>query len=288
MTGLLNFYFRINTSIVVLIWSNEMTFTKLKKFCKDWKWALFLIFVCIAGIPLTTIYGIKSVNWGNDFWPNALSEFLGMFVELIFGAVFTFVVIDKYIQYHKNKQWGKIKSITYKNLYFLMSDLMLKLNLSFPKEMRVEKYILAEDIETLNDYLPIGDFDNFVKSVIENINIKIQKESACDLSDSNESASFSDEQLYDSLVKFKQTSKQDINSLSNLTIPKLLTFSDDIVLLDDLIELEELLTSLLSKIKTLHNNDNNKIKCIWLLKLQEILVKFDVIINIIKDNITLD
>lgn len=261
-----------------------MNLTKFQNFCKDWKWALLLIFICVAGIPLTTIYGIRSVNWGNDFWPNALSEFLGMFVELIFGALFTFVVIDKYIQYHKDRQWQKIKSITYKNLYFLLSDLLLKLNLSFVKEMRVESYILAEDIETLNDYLPKSDFNVFVKSLIENINKKIQKESFDKNIDSDESASFSDEQLYASMIKFKQHSKQDLNTLSNLTIPKLLNFSDDIILLDDLIELEELLTSLLSKIKTAHSDNN--IKYIWLLKLQEILTKIDNIGNVVKIYIT--
>lgn len=268
-----------------------MDFPKFKKFCKDWKWALFLIFICIAGIPLTTIYGIQSVNWGNDFWPNALSEFLGMFVELIFGALFTFIVIDKYTQYHRNKQWGKIKSITYKNLYFILSDLLLKLNLSFQKEMRVEPYILAEDIETLNEYLPKTDFDNFVKYLIENISRKIQAEYSCKNMDLEESAYFTDEQLYTSLIKFKQHSKQDITALSNLTIPKLLTLSDDIILLDDLIELEELLTSLLSKIKTVHHKDSNninRIKCIWLFKLQEILIKIGEIGDFIKNDISLD
>jgi len=268
-----------------------MDLTNFKNFCKDWKWAILLLFICILGIFLTTIYGIQSVNWGNDFWPNALSEFLGMFVELIFGALFTFIVIDKYVQYHKGKQWQKIKNITYKNLYFTLSDLLLKLNSSFQAEMKAESYILAEDIETLNDYLPKVDFDNFVKALIEKLNKKIQKETTCENIALDELAFFVDEQLYASFVKFKQYSKQDINNLSNLIIPKLLTFSDDITLLDDLIELEELLTALLSKIKTVHHKDNNninKIKCIWLLKLQEILSRIEDISNLIRDDINLD
>lgn len=261
-----------------------MNLIKIQNFYKNWKWAIFLILICIAGIPLTIIYGIQSVSWGNDFWPNALSEFLGMFVELIFGAIFTFVVIDKYTQYNKNRQWHKMKNITYKNLYFLLSDLLLKLNMLFPKEMRVEKYILAEDIETLIDYLPKSDFDNFVKSLTDNINKKIQKE-GCNGEELEETASFIDEKLYASLIKFKQHSKQDINNLSNLVIPKLLTFSDDIILLDDLIELEELLTSLLSKIKALHNDN---IKCIWLLKLQETIIKIGDISNLINTDINFE
>lgn len=262
-----------------------MNLKELKNFLIDWKWAIFLILICIAGIPLTTIYGIQSVNWGNDFWPNALSEFLGMFVELIFGALFTFIVIDKYYQYHKNKQWGKIKNITFKNLYFLLSNFLLKLNWAFPKEMRVKSYVIEEDIETLNDYLPKADFDNFVASLSKNINTKLKEESVCSI-DKDETASFIDEQLYNSLVKFKQHSKQDIVNLSNLVIPKLLTLSEDVILLDNLIELEEFLTSLLSKIKT--NNIDNKIKCIWLLKLQEILNKIGDISNCIKNEIKLD
>lgn len=264
-----------------------MDLTKFKNFYKEWKWALILIFICIMGIPLTTIYGIQSVNWGNDFWPNALSEFLGMFVELIFGAIFTFIVIDKYIQYHKNKQWGKIQNITYKNLYFLLSDLLLKLNFSFQKEMRVESYVVVEDIETLNDYLPKADFDIFVKALIASINKKIQEEESCKNISSDESIYFVDEQLYNSLIKFKLHSKQDLSNLSNLIIPKLLSFSDDIALLDSLLELEELLTSLLSKIETIHHN-TDKIKCIWLLKLQEILIKIGAIGDLIKDSINLD
>lgn len=264
-----------------------MDLTRFQNFYKEWKWAILLIVICIAGIPLTTIYGIQSVSWGNDFWPNALSEFLGMFVELLFGAIFTFIVIDKYIKYQKSKQWKRIKNLTYKNLYFLLSDLLLKLNFSFQKEMRVGSYVLAEDIETLNDYLPKADFDIFVKSLIENINKKIQTEKSCKNIAIDESVYFVDEQLYTSLVRFKQHSKQDLNNLSNLIIPKLLNFSDNIALLDDLIELEELLTSLLSKIKTVHHN-TDKIKCIWLLKLQEILIKIDAISDLVKNNINLD
>lgn len=263
-----------------------MDFVKVKTFCKDWKWAILLMLICIAGIPLTTIYGIQSVNWGNDFWPNALSEFLGMFVELIFGALFTFIVIDKYTQYHKNRQWQKIKKITYKNLYFLLSDILLKLNLSIPKEMRVEKYLLAEDVETLNDYLPASDLDNFIKSLTENFNKKIQKETSCSSADSAETASFVDEHLYESLIKFKQHSKQDIINLSNLTIPKLLTLSDDVLLLDYLIELEELLVSLMTKIKVI--NPGGKVKCIWLLKLIDTIAKIQNVCNIILNDINLD
>lgn len=263
-----------------------MDWIKFRIFCKDWKWAIFLIFICLAGIPLTTIYGIQSVNWGNDFWPNALSEFLGMFVELIFGALFTFIVIDKYTQYHKNLRWQKIKNITYKNLYFILCNILLKLNLSFQKEMRIESYILNEDIETLNDYLPKADFDNFVEALINNINNKIQEKFPDNAHD--ESATFNDEQLYASLAKFKRHSKQEINSLSNLTFLKLLNFSDDINLLDELIELEELMASLLSKIKTSHSPNNSNIKCIWLVSLTKILTKIQAISDSIKNDINID
>lgn len=268
-----------------------MNFTKTKKFLKDWKWSIILVLICIAGIPLTTIYGIQSVTWGNDFWPNALSEFLGMFVELIFGAIFTFVVIDKYIQYHKSSQWRKIKNITYKNLYFVLSNFLLKLNLSLPKEMRLETYILSEDIETLNDYLPKADFSILANSLVKNIDKKIQENSTSENNGQNITDSFKDEQLYSSLIKFKQHSKVDITALSTLTIPKLLNFSDDIVLLDNVIELEELLTSLLSKIKTMHSQtDENAfhIKFIWLQKLQEILNEIVNISDSIKDEIDID
>ena len=111
--------------------------SKALKFIQEWKWAMVLLSICIIGIPLTTIYGVRSVAWGNGFWPNAFSEFLGMFVDLIFGAIFTLVVIDKYIQYHKNSQWKKIKENTYKNLYFILSNILLKLNWAFPKEVRI-------------------------------------------------------------------------------------------------------------------------------------------------------
>jgi hypothetical protein len=137
----------------------------------------------------------------------------------------------------------------------------------------------------LIDYLPKADFDNFVKSLTDNINKKLQEEN-CKNVEFQETVSFVDEQLYSSLIKFKQHSRQDINTLSNLVIPKLLTFSGDIILLDDLIELEELLTSLLSKIKTLHNNNN--IKCLWLLKLQEIIIKIGDISNLIKTDINFE
>lgn len=268
-----------------------MNLKKIRKTYNDWKWAALLLLLCIAGIPLTIFYGIQSVNWGNDFWPNALSEFLGMFVELIFGALFTFVVIDKYIQYNKNLQWKKIKNISYKNLYFILSDLLLKLNLSFPKEMRVESFVITEDIETLNDYLPKKDFASFADALAEKIGKKIQQESQCNASALQETDYFEDEQLYGALVKFKQHSKNNLNSLSSLAIPKLLNFSDDIKLLDSLIELEELLTSLMSKFKTLHKTDNvntSKVKCIWLLKLQEMLKKIKEISSLITEDVNLD
>jgi len=268
-----------------------MKMTKLKKTFNDWKWAMILLAFCIAGIPLTIIYGIQSVNWGNDFWPNALSEFLGMFVELIFGAIFTFVVIDKYTQFHKNKQWKKIKSITYKNLYFIFSNLVLKLNHSLPKEMRVESYVLTEDIETLNDYLPKEDFDIIVKSLITGFNAKIEEKYQCnDLAKipNSSSASFPDEALYNSLLKFKQHSKADISTLSSMTIPKLLNFSDDILLLDYLIEIEELFVSLMPKIKTLHLKNINpvgEVKCIWLFKFEELLSKISTVCDLILDDV---
>lgn len=265
--------------------------TSIQKFYKDWKWTILLISICIAGIPLTTIFGIQSVGWGNDFWPNALSEFLGMFVDLIFGALFTFIVIDKYTQYHKNKQWGKIKNITYKNLYFILSNILLKLNLSLPKEMRVESYVLTEDIETLNEYLPRADFDIFIKSLSEDIGKVAQDNFPNPPPSPKDAASFLDEQLYSSLVKFKQHSKQDVVALSGLIIPKLLNFSDDIILLDDLIEFEEILTSLMANIKTVHRssaNSHNRIKHVWLLKLQEILNKIGDIGHFIEEDINIE
>lgn len=270
-----------------------MNSKKLTKFWTEWKWAILLLSLCIAGIPLTTIYGIQSVNWGNDFWPNALSEFLGMFVDLIFGSLFTFVVIDKYLQYHKSKQWRKIKNITSKNLYFILSNILLKLNLSFPKDMRVESYVLTEDIETLNDYLPKEDFDIFVDSLNEKINNFIRQKHPNAFVDTEEFNSFDDEQIHTALVKFKQHSKIEINSLSTVTVPKLLNFSDDPILLDYVIELEELFTSLMSKINTVHrkngsSNVNNHVKYIWLLKIQELLNRAKNIADYIQDDIKIE
>lgn len=259
---------------------------KLGNLWKEWKWTVILLSICIAGIPITTIYGIQSVNWGNDFWPNALSEFLGMFVDLIFGAIFTFVVIDKYLQYHKNKQWKKIKKITYKNLYFNLSDILLKLNLVFPKEMQIESYVLTEDMETLNDYLPKEDFNVFATSLSQNID-KLIQESHVEKID--ETTSFKNEEIHASLSKFKQHTKSDINSISVIIIPKLLNFSDNIEMLDNLIELEELFTSLMSKISSIHRkNSNGNIKYLWLLKIKEILNIIKSISDSIQNEIELD
>lgn len=260
-----------------------MSYKQIKRFLVDWKWALILLCLCIAGIPLMIIYGIQSVNWGNDFWPNAFSEFLGMFVELIFGAIFTFVVIDKYTQYHKSQQWKKIKSITYKNLYFTLSNFLLKLNLSFEKGVRVESYILTEDLETLNDYLSKNDFDKFVNSLQELIDSKINENCHHEDLFTNENLEFENHQLCLSLLKFKKHSKADISSLSNLVIPKMLSFSDDIVLLDYVIELEEILTSLMLKIKS----ESTSVKCIWLVKLKEVLQIIENISNYIKEDINI-
>lgn len=262
-----NLYFEYN---------KKMDFKKQKKFFSEWKWALIFLSFCIVGIPLTIIYGIQSSNWGNDFWPNAFSEFLGMFVDLIFGSLFTFVVIDKYILYHKNKQWKKIKNITYKNLYFMLSNILLKLNWSFPKDMQTESYILTEDIETLNEYLPKDDFDIFVDSLMEKIENLIQKKHPGKLTEKEELDYFEDEQIHASLIKFKQHTKADISLLSSTIIPKLLNFSNDSILLDYVIELEELSTALMAKINNVHRknglgNGNNYVKYIWLLKIQEIL-----------------
>jgi len=264
---------------------------KIVKFFKEWKWAFLLLSICIIGIPLTTIYGIKSVTWGNDFWPNALSEFLGMFVDLIFGAIFTFVVIDKYLQFHKNKQWKKIKGIVYKNLYFTLSNILLKLNHALPKEMRVESYVINEDIESLSDYLPKGDFDVFVSSLTKSLDKLIEENASLQLTNSNSTTAFTDERIHASLIKFKQNSKTDITALSSLIIPKLLNFSDDTPLLDNTIELEELFASLMAKIKTDHSKNReheNEIKYIWLLKIQEILKKVKEIADSIHEEINID
>jgi len=266
---------------------------KITKFLKEWKWALALLSLCVVGIPLTITFGIQSVNWGNDFWPNALSEIMGMFIDLIFGALFTFIVIDKYLQYHKSLQWKKIKENTYKNLYFILSNILLKLNWSFPKEMRVGSYILTEDMATLNDYLPKDEFESFVNSLSQNLGKIIEERHSRQLETANESDYFADEQLHTSLEKFKLHSKSDINSLSVLIIPKLLNFSDDPILLDDVIELEELFTSLMSKIKNVHRKSghtgiHNDIKYIWLLKIQEIVERIKDISDAMKNDIAID
>jgi len=220
-----------------------------------------------------------------------LSELMGMFIDLIFGALFTFIVIDKYLQYHKNSQWKKIKDVTYKSLYFTLSGILLKLNWAFPKDLRLSSYVLSEDMETLNDYLPKADFDIFVSSLSQSINKIIEERHSRQTDSNDESDSFADEQLHKSLEKFKQHSKSDINTISSLVIPKLLNFSDDPILLDDVIELEELFTSLMSKIKTLHKKNTNghsDIRYIWLLKIQEILIRIRAISNTIQKDITID
>lgn len=264
---------------------------KFMKFFKEWKWALILLFICIAGIPLTTIYGIKSVNWGNDFWPNALSEFLGMFVDLLFGSIFTFVVIDKYLQYHKNKQWKKIKNVTYKNLYFILSNILLKLNWALPKEMRVGSYILTEDMETLNDYLPKEDFGIFADSLSQNIDKITHEQHSYLFANVGEVAPLTDNEINSALVKFKQQTKSDINSLTGLLIPKLLNFSDDTDLLDNVIELEELFTSLMSKINNRHGKNIkgvNDINYVWLQKINKLLNRIKVIADIMQNDIDLE
>lgn len=268
-----------------------MKLDKLVKSLNEWKWAIVLLLICIAGIPLTTIYGIQSVNWGNDFWPNALSEFLGMFVELIFGAIFTFVVIDKYVQYHKSKQWQKIKNITYKNLYFTLSNILLKLNWAFPKEMRVASYVLTEDMETLNDYLPKEDFDIFVQSLSKNIDSLIEQKHSDKSVNVDNSTSFADEHIHGALAKFKTHTKADINSISSLVIPKLLNFSDDTLLLDNVIELEELFTSLMSKIDNPHRKSvsgSSDVKYVWLLKIQEVLNRIKLIGDAIQNDVDMN
>ena len=272
-----------------------MNSNKITKFLREWKWALILLTLCVIGIPMTIIFGIKSVTWGNDFWPNALSELMGMFIDLIFGALFTFIVIDKYLQYHKNSQWKKIKENTYKNLYFILSNILLKLNWSFPKEMHVGSYALTEDMATLNDYLPKDEFDSFVNSLSQNLEKIILERHSRQLEVASESDSFADEQLHTSLEKFKLNTKPDMNSLSLLIIPKLLNFADDPVLLDNVIELEELFTSMMSKIKNVHRKNvnghsgiHNDIKYIWLLKIQEIVNRIKDISDLIKSDIAID
>lgn len=272
------------------------------RFLKEWKWALLLLMICIVSIPVMALFGLKSASWENSFWSNAFSEFLGMFIDLIFGSIFTFVVIDKYIQYHKGKQWKKIKEVTYKNLYFILSNILLKLNYALPKEMRVGSYVLTEDIETLNDYLPKADFDIFVKSLNKSFE-KVIEERRSSYLGAGDLVSFVDEQLYASLEKFKLHTKSEVTSLSSLIIHKLLNFSDDTVLLDDTLELEELFTSLMSKIKTVHRKCPNsetesaeitegmphkEIKLIWLVKIQEMLNRISSIAGVIQSEIALD
>lgn len=244
---------------------------------------MILLGLCIAGIPLCTIYGIQSVNWGNDFWPNAMSEFLGMFVDLIFGAIFTFVVIDKYLQYHKNKQWKKIKNITYKSLYFSISDMVLKLNAALPQGFKEESYMLSEDMETLNDYLLKEDLDVFVETLGKNVQRLIgEKFPQADKVD--ETIAIHDEALYAALIKFKNNIKTDINNINTFIVPRLLNFSDDIVLLDEIVELVEISTSIISKVHNIHklNHKNSEVKLLWLIKISEILTKLRVISDIIQ------
>ena len=264
-----------------------MKIKSFNKFFKEWKWSLILLGLCIAGIPLCIVFGIQSVSWGNDFWPNALSEFLGMFVELIFGAFFTFVVIDKYLQYHNKKQWKKIKSITYRNLYFSASNIVLKLNSSLPQEFKVESYILSEDTETLNDYLLKEDLDVFIDSLSQNVQKLIQEKFPDAGGNLDEALSIHDEAVYAFLAKFKNTIKIDINNINSFTVPILLGFSDDIVLLDEVIELIEISNSLISKVHNIHklNYKNSEVKLIWLIKIKDILTKLKVISDIIQTDL---
>lgn len=264
--------------------------TKLLKIFNEWKWAAILLSICIAGIPLTTIYGIKSVNWGNDFWPNALSEFLGMFVDLIFGSIFTFVVIDKYLKYHKSKQWKKIKNITYKNLYFSLSTILLKLNWSLPSEFKVESFGLVEDIETLTDYLPKEDLDSFILALEQNIDKIIEQKQMIVATGGENSIKNNYNELNSSLAKFKQQTKSEINFISSSIIPKLLNFSDDLELLDKAIELEELSASLTSKMVNIQNktSDENMTNSIWLLKIKEILKRIKSISDIIQSDLAIE
>lgn len=261
-----------------------MAIKNFSKFLREWKWSLILLGVCIAGIPLCTVFGIQSVNWGNDFWPNALSEFLGMFVDLIFGALFTFVVIDKYLQYHKNKQWSKIKSITYKSLYFSVSDMVLKLNSALPQGIREESYSLSEDLETLNDYLLKEDLDVFIDSLSKNVQKLTEEKFPLTSGKPDETSSIHDETIYAALIKFKNSIKTDINNINSLIVPRLLNFSDDIVLLDEIVELVEISTSLISKVHNIKkvNHKNSEVKLVWLIKIQEILNKLKIISDIIE------
>ena len=74
-----------------------------------------------------------------------------------------------------------------------------------------------------------------------------------------------------------------------MIIPKLLNFSDDPILLDYVIELEELFTSLMSKINNLHKKNNgsggNEVKYIWLLKVQDLTNRIKTLADSIENEI---
>jgi len=94
------------------------------------------ITTCTAFAIITSAIGFHYSNFA-DYMGNVMSEFTGFFV----GIIITILIVDMYTQHNKDKQWAKVKELTYKALNEHFIEILMNLCLNYKKSSQLKQFI---------------------------------------------------------------------------------------------------------------------------------------------------
>jgi hypothetical protein len=175
----------------------------LSEACKNW-----LAIVLVALTLVTGIIGFILTD-PEAFLGNTLAEATGLFV----GILVTLLIVDKYLERQREKQWLRVREVTYEAIVTHLRDLLSNV-----------VFYLSEDVDLLIPLARDGEQSSKVIAVIEVLKSQLEFFGG-------DKPTFS-EAFYDAV-------KWDLDHIRDVLTPRVIQSSNDQHVIDALVEFDQ-------------------------------------------------
>lgn len=186
---------------------------------------LILIAIVVFLIITLVIFGLLVDCIG--FVGNLIAETIGILI----GIVVTLYIVDRYVKWRKKLQWEKVSSTTYLGLAMSLGRIFAEALFSFEGEYGEEEIFLLNHV-LIPGKQTIGS--------MENITTRMRNVEESVFSGDEEGIEERTAKFYKDLDKFHTKIQPIINRISITVIPRLLQYSENNKLIEELVDFEQI------------------------------------------------
>jgi len=168
-----------------------------------------LLFICGIMAVIASIIGFSADFQG--YVSNLMAEFTGFFI----GIILTFLIIDIYNQHNREKQWEKVKNLTFKALSAHLTEIIVQLCSQYHKNRYLEQFIEQRNSP---DKEVLALFDRLSAEFNNGNNIQIP---------------------FGSFVVFYEVVKPELLEIRKVLIPRIIQSSNKQNIIDSVIEFDD-------------------------------------------------